>query len=148
MRPTRRSAPWLGRCTSWAQGLTCSSRTSSPTPELPPSPSTPTRSSLARLPQLVTSGLSALVHALDPSGTKVSVAPAAGGSRRISFGTGQHVHLLLDGSTPAIEFGCDVEILDRDGDPVGRIVVERLRLTPTGVQVCLRGGPFSSLRAP
>ena len=98
---------------------------------------------LGRLPHLVTNGLSALVQALDPSGTKVAVEPATGGARRITFGTGRHVHLILDGATPALEFGCDIEITDRDDDVVGRIVVERLRLTPTGVQVALRGGPFA-----
>ena len=106
----------------------------------------PASALLDQLPQLVTSGLTALARALDPSQTKVRVSPASGGRRRITFGEGQHLHIDLDGTAPAIEFGCDIELFAADTVMgrivVGRIVVERLRLTPTGVQLDLRGGPF------
>ena len=84
---------------------------------------------LGRLPHLVTNGLSALVQALDPSGTKVAVEPATGGARRITFGTGRHVHLILDGATPALEFGCDIEITDRDTNSQPKFSAEKERWT-------------------
>lgn len=103
----------------------------------------PATTLLARLPYLVSGGLSALASAIDPSGTKVVVAAASGGARRISFGTGGHIHLDLDGTTPALDFGSDVEVFDQAHTSMGHVVLEHLRLTPTGIQVDLRAGPFT-----
>jgi len=102
----------------------------------------PASALLNRLPYLVSSGLTALADALDPGHTKVTVFPEAGGRRRITFGTGAHFHIELDGGAPAIELGCEVDLFDATSTKVGRIVVEKLRLTPTGIQLDMRGGPF------
>lgn len=103
----------------------------------------PATTLLARLPALVGSGLSALASAIDPSGTKVVVAAPSGGARRISFGAGGRIHLDLDGTMPALDIGFDVELFDQAHTSVGHVVLEHLRLTPTGVQVDLRAGPFT-----
>ena len=76
------------------------------------------------------------------------VAAASGGARRIGFGTGGHIHLDLDGTTPALDFGFDVEVFDQAHTSMGHVVVEHLRLTPTGIQVDLRACPFTSAPGP
>ncbi|WP_426560702.1 DUF6603 domain-containing protein [Angustibacter sp. McL0619] len=102
----------------------------------------PASALLDRMPQIVTSGVTALAQALDPSQTKVRVMPASAGRRRITFGAVPHLHIDLDGAGPAVEFGCDIELFAAGHVSMGHLVVERLRLTPTGLQVDLRGGPF------
>lgn len=103
----------------------------------------PATALLDRLPSLVTSGLAALAEALDPAHTHVQVAAEVGGRRRITLGTGGHVHVDLDATTPAVELGCDIELFDAAHASVGHLVLERLRLSQDGVQVAGRAGPFA-----
>ncbi|HEY4314409.1 MAG TPA: DUF6603 domain-containing protein [Actinomycetes bacterium] len=98
---------------------------------------------LDRLPQLVTSGISAVAEAVDPTHALVQVAAASGGKRRITFGAAGHVHIDLDGTAAALEIGCDVELFDATHTSMGHLVLERLRLSGDGVQVECRAGPFA-----
>ena len=91
----------------------------------------------ARLPQLVTTAVGTVATALDPAGAVVSVIPAAG-KVTLAFGAGHAVRVVLDASTavPAIEVQADVRL-----PGVGRLAVERLRLSTAGIEVAARLGP-------
>ena len=93
---------------------------------------------LARLPQVAASGVARLAAALDPAGTLVAATTPGAGRTRLAFGTMGSVAVLLDasGALPAVELSLDVAIAG-----VGRIVVERIRLSADGVQVAARIGP-------
>ncbi|MEO7421051.1 MAG: DUF6603 domain-containing protein [Ornithinibacter sp.] len=97
----------------------------------------------AHLAGIVTAGSQALADALDPTHAVVQVAPIAGGVRRITFGTLTQIHLDLDATTPSLSLGGDVALHDRDDTLIGHIALEGLTLSPHGVQVALRAGPFA-----
>lgn len=92
----------------------------------------------ARLPQLVTSGAAAIATALDPAHTLVEAIPGTD-KLTLAFGVGRDLRVVLDASgvVPAIEIQADVEI-----DGVGRLMVERLRLSTAGVDVAVTLGPI------
>ena len=91
---------------------------------------------------VVGSGLSALALALDPTHAIVTVGDVTGGVRRITLGTTTPVHIDLDGTTPAISVGFDLALHDESATIVGHLALQSLRLSPQGVQVDVRGGPF------
>jgi len=85
---------------------------------------------VARLPALVTAGLDALAHALDPAATAVVVSTPGPNQIRFAFGSGGRVHVTCDGSTgtPAVVIGGAIPL----GHPVAaQLVVDGIRLTPT-----------------
>ena len=93
---------------------------------------------VARLPQVAASGVARLAAALDPAGTLVAATTPGAGRTRLAFGATGSVAVMLDasGALPAVELSLDVAIAG-----VGRIVVERIRLSADGVQVAARIGP-------
>lgn len=91
---------------------------------------------------VVGSGLSALALALDPTHAVVTVGDVAGGTRRVTLGTTTPVHIDLDGTTPAISVGFDLPLRDESSAVVGHLALQSLRLSPQGVQVDVRCGPF------
>lgn len=92
----------------------------------------------ARLPQLIASGAGAIANALDPAHALVEVTPGTD-LVTLGFGVGRDIRVVLDASgvVPAIEIQADVEI-----DGVGRLMVERLRLSTAGVDVAVTLGPI------
>ena len=96
----------------------------------------------AHLAGVVTAGVSALAEALDPTHTHVQVAAPSGGVRRITFGTTSQIHVDLDGTTPAISIGGDIALHDQAAALIGHVALDELRLSPAGVRVALRAGPF------
>lgn len=97
----------------------------------------------AHLPGVVTAGVQALAEALDPTGTLVRVDPVALGVRRITFGTVTQIHLDLDSTTPSLTIGGDVTLRDSGAHVIGHIALEGLTLSPQGVRVVMRAGPFA-----
>ncbi|NYG07821.1 hypothetical protein BJ986_002308 [Phycicoccus badiiscoriae] len=91
---------------------------------------------------VVTAGVQALADALDPTHALVRVDPVAGGVRRITFGTVTQIHLDLDATTPSLTIGGDVALHDRDANLIGHVALEGLTLSPLGVRVDVRAGPF------
>ena len=94
-----------------------------------------------RIPALASAGLGELAHALDPLGNVVatSVLPS-GAARRFASGDTGAIHLDIGSDTPWIDIGGTFAIQGA-GEPLGHVVVEHLRITPTGVQVEARVGP-------
>jgi hypothetical protein len=95
---------------------------------------------VARLPALVTAGLDALARALDPAASVVAVSTPGLNQTRFAFGAGGRVHVTFDGSTgtPAVVIGGSLPL----GDPVvAQLIVDGIRLTPTGVHADIRLGP-------
>ncbi|HEU4426504.1 MAG TPA: DUF6603 domain-containing protein [Pilimelia sp.] len=92
---------------------------------------------LARLPQVIGTAAAAVAGALDPAGTVVAAIPATG-KVTFGFGTTRSIKVVLDssGATPAVELQADVTIAG-----VGRIVLEKLRLSTAGVDIAARLGP-------
>ena len=97
----------------------------------------------AHLAGVVTAGLQALADALDPTHASVQVAPVAEGVRRITFGSVTPIHLDLDATTPSLTIGGDVTLRDRDANLIGHVALEGLTLSPQGVRVAVRAGPFA-----
>ncbi|HEU0041254.1 MAG TPA: DUF6603 domain-containing protein, partial [Jiangellaceae bacterium] len=94
-----------------------------------------------RIPALASAGLGELAHALDPAGAVVATSVLPSGARRFAFGDAGMIHLDIgsSGSTPWIDIGGTFAI----GAPevLGHVVVEHLRITPSGVQIEARVGP-------
>jgi large repetitive protein len=90
----------------------------------------------ARLPQLVATGTAALADALDPGHTIVAVVSAPDRTT-FMFGAGG-VQLILDasGPVPAVELQADLVL-----DGVGRLGLDRLRLSADGIEVAVTLGP-------
>ena len=102
----------------------------------------------AHLAGVVTAGLQALAEALDPSGLLVRVTPVAGGVRRLTLGSVTQIHVDLDATTPSLTIGGVVTLRDRDAHVVGHLALEGLTLSPQGVRVALRAGPFALQAGP
>ena len=104
---------------------------------------------LSRLPALAGTAATALARALDPGGSLVRATPGTGFT---TFGFGavapdgsEAVTLTLDttGTLPVVVLTADWEIPD-----VGRVVLEALELSPSGVAVAARLGPFPVAAGP
>lgn len=104
---------------------------------------------IARLSALLGAAASALARALDPGGTLVRATPGTGFTT-VGFGTqgtdgSEPVTLTLDttGTLPAVVLTADWEIPE-----VGHVVLEALELSPAGVAVAARLGPFPVAAGP
>jgi hypothetical protein len=99
---------------------------------------------LARLPNVAATAVATLAHALDPAAAKVKVTQV-GARVTLGFGTHDSFSVTLDGqaATPAIELGASVSL-----PGVGRVVLERLRLSAAGVEVLAQLGPASVAAGP
>ncbi len=98
-----------------------------------------------QIPTLASAGLGALAHALDPTGDVVATSVLPGGARRFEFGDEGAIHLDIGSSVtaPWIDIGGTFAIPGVDpAEPLGHVVVEHLRITPTGVQFEARVGPI------
>ena len=99
-----------------------------------------------RIPSLASAGLGQLAHALDPTGDVVATSVLPSGARRFEFGDEGAIHLDIGSSdsTPWIDIGGTFAIeavVAGVPETLGHVVVEHLRITPTGVQVEARVGP-------
>ena len=98
---------------------------------------------VGQLPTLVSAGLDALVHTLAGSGSAVTTSLQPNSVRRFSFGPTGEFHLDLGGDPahPFVDLGGAFDLKGGNPNPIGRVVIEHLRLTPTGVQIDVQVGP-------
>ena len=96
---------------------------------------------VTRLPFVITTAVASVARALDPAGTLVGVTR---GSESVTLGFGhatpeRPVSVVLDasGGVPAVELRANVEI-----GGVGRLRLDRLRLSTAGVDIAVRLGPI------
>ena len=99
---------------------------------------------VSRLPACASAGLDALVHALDPTGAVVTTSSLPNSVRRFAFGSTGAIHVDLSGDVgnPSVDIGASFALQGNGApQPLGHVVVEHLRLTPTGAQIDVRVGP-------
>lgn len=93
---------------------------------------------LARLPNIIGTAAATVAGALDPAGALV-VATAGANRTTLAFGASHSIKVVLDatGTTPAVELQADITIAG-----IGRIALEKLRLSTAGVDIAARLGPL------